>query len=238
MRTARRSGPQLVVSLAGPPDAGRLAVEDALRTSQAGEAASLAEALRQRERLVAVLNEAPGLIARLTGPDHVIELANHAFRQAFGGRPLLGRPYREAAPELADQFFFDWLDEVYRTGHTHYGTEVPARLDRADATPAGTGYFNFTYQATRDATGAVAGVLLFAYDVTEQVRARQQVQQLNQELESRVAERTRTALAAQAEVLAAARRQVQAREAFYQVFEQTPALIAAAARAKSPHRVL
>ncbi|RFP65705.1 PAS domain-containing protein [Hymenobacter lapidiphilus] len=223
---ARRSGAQLVVSLPDAEAEGHRATQEALRASQAGEADALAEALRQRLRLLAVFEEAPGLIARLSGPDHVIELANDAFRQAFGGRELVGRPYREAAPELADQSFFDWLDTVYRTGETYHGQEVRAELDRTNTGQLEPSYYNFTYQATRDAAGAVAGVLVFAYDVSEQVRARQQLEQLNQELETRVAERTRTAVAAQAEVLAAARRQVQAREAFYQVFEQTPALIA------------
>ncbi|MGY3091055.1 signal transduction histidine kinase [Hymenobacter sp. UYAg731] len=223
---ARRSGPLLVVSFNDTADQDRSGVEAALRESQAREGDALADALRQRQRLFSVFDEAPGLIARLTGPDHVIELANDAFRQAFGHRQLVGRPYREAAPELAGQSFFDWLDGVYRTGDTFYGNEVPTRLDRTNSGRLDDGYFNFTYQATRDAAGAVAGVLIFAYDVTEQVLARQQLQLLNEQLEARVVARTRTAIAAQAEVLAAARRQVQEREAFYQVFEQSPALIA------------
>jgi len=223
---ARRSGPLLVVSFTDTADHARTAVEIALRESQACESAALADAQRQRQRLFSVFDEVPGLIARLAGPDHVIELANDAFRQVFGHRELVGKPYREAAPELASQSFFDLLDGVYRTGETYRGNEVPARIDRTNAGRLDDGYFNFICQATRDAAGAVAGVLVFAYDVTEQVLARQQVQLLNEQLEARVAERTRSALAAQAEVLAAARRQVREREAFYQVFEQSPALIA------------
>ena len=223
---ARRNGTQLVVSLPDAGESARRAIEGALRTSQALEADALAEALRQRQRLFLAFEEAPGLIARLAGPDHMVELANDAFRQAFGGRPLVGRRYRDAAPELADQGFFDQLDRVYRTGETYHGNEVLARLDRTNSGRLEPGYYNFIYQATRDATGAVAGVLVFAYDVTEQVHARQQLQQLNQELETRVAERTRAALAAQEEVLAAARRQLHERETFYQVFAQTPALVA------------
>lgn len=222
---ARRSGGLLVVSFPDTTDYPRPAAEEALRDSQIREAAALAEALRQRRRLFSLFEEAPGLIARLSGPDHVIERANDAFRQAFGFRELVGKTYREAAPELTNQRFFDWLDEVYRTGQTYHGNEVPASLDRTNSGQLEPSYFNFTYQATHDAAGAVAGILVFAYDVTEQVLARQQLQQLNEALETRVRERTDAALTAQADVLAAARRQVQEREAFHQVFEQTPALI-------------
>ncbi|WP_167852022.1 PAS domain-containing sensor histidine kinase [Hymenobacter elongatus] len=223
---AQRSGALLVVSFTDTADHGRSAVEQDLRESQAHEQAALTEALRQRQRLLSVFDEAPGMIARLAGPDHIIEMANDAFRQTFGFREMVGRPYREAAPELAGQPFFDWLDEVYRTGKTHYGNEVPALLDRTNSGRLDPGYFNFIYQATRDAAGAVAGVLIFAYNVTEQVLARQQLLQLNQGLEIRVREHTQAALAAQTEALSTARHQVQEREAFYQVFEQTSALIA------------
>ena len=206
---ARRCGPLLVVSLTADHD--RRAVQNVLHESQ---------------RRFSAFEEAPGLIVRLAGPDHLIEMSNDAFRQAFGNRPLLGVPLRAAAPELVGQPFVARLDEVYRTGQTYAGNEVPVRLDRATTGQPAPTHFNFVYQATRDAAGAVAGVLVFAYDVTEQVLARQQLHQLNQELETRVAERTRAALAAQAEMLAAARRQVQEREAFHQVFEQTPAAVA------------
>ncbi|SMB82026.1 PAS/PAC sensor signal transduction histidine kinase [Hymenobacter roseosalivarius DSM 11622] len=194
---ARRSGALLIVSFPDTADYTRPAAEEALRDSQIREAAALAKALRQRRRLFSLFKEAPGLVARLSGPDHVIELANDAFRQAFGFRELVGKTYREAAPELTNQRFFDWLDEVYRTGKTYHGNEVPAHLDRTNSGQLEPSYFNFTYQATHDAAGAVAGILVCAYDVTEQVVARQQLQQLNEALETSVRERT------QADVLAA-----------------------------------
>ena len=45
-----------------------------------------------------------------------------------------------------------------------------------------TAYFNFTYQAYREA-GAIAGVSIFAYDITEQVLARQERVAQQQRLE-------------------------------------------------------
>ncbi|GAB3637889.1 hypothetical protein GCM10027422_34790 [Hymenobacter arcticus] len=56
--------------------------------------------------------------------------------------------------------------------------------------------------------------------------ARAEAEQRQGELEIRVQERTREALALHAELLAAAQRQVREREEFYNVFEQAPVMVA------------
>ncbi len=186
---ARRSGPGLVASFTDTAGQGRSAVEEALRASQAREQAARAEAEAQRQRLHELFMQAPASIASLEGPAHTFALANPLYQQLFGGRPLLGKAVREALPELAGQPFFGLLDDVYRTGETFYGNEVVAHIDRTNSGRPEPVYFNFIYQATRDAAGAVAGVTIFAYDMSEQVRARQLVEaqeqranQLNEEL--------------------------------------------------------
>jgi PAS domain S-box-containing protein len=103
----------------------------------------------------------------------VVELANDGFRAMFGHRALVGQPFREAVPELAGQPFFDQLDAVYRTGDTYTGIDTPVILGR---TPSGQQehlFATYIFQATRDGVGSINGLLLFAYEVTEQVRARQ-----------------------------------------------------------------
>ena len=67
-------------------------------------------------------------------------------------------------------------------------------------------YWNFVYQPLRGADGQVTGVTVVAAEVTEQVVARQQLQELNQELKARVFERTQALRHAQAESVAAAQR--------------------------------
>jgi signal transduction histidine kinase len=191
---AQRHAGLLLLSFSSdcPADA---AVLEALRATQAREHAALAEAEAQRLGLEELLLQAPALIAVLSGPDHVYTLVNRHYQELFGSsRPLLGYPSRQALPELIDQPFFGFQDAVYRTGEPCYGREVAARIDRHHDGVLHEAYFNFTYQATRDARGTITGVLVFAHDVTEQVRARYQLQQLNTDLEARVAERTQTAL--------------------------------------------
>ena len=144
----------------------------AARTQELAQAQAATEAQRQRQdRLIA---EAPALIARLRGPDHYVELANDGFRRAFGDRELVGKPYRQAVPDLTGQPFFERLDAVYRTGETYFGTDELMVMDRTNSGRPEPGYFSYSYQATRDDAGQVDGVLIFAAEVTDQVLARQE----------------------------------------------------------------
>ena len=205
-----------------------------LSQAQAAEQAARADAETQRQRLYRVLMNLPARVATYHGPEHVYTLVNRRYQDYFPAHTLLGRSVREAIPEVGGQGFFERLDQVYATGEPVYGQELPAQLGSADAgQPPKLVYVNTCYLPLRDAEGSVDGVLDFSYDVTEQVLARRQVEQLNHELESRVQERAQQleqaqadAQARQAALLAAARQQVQEREAFHHVFEQTPALIA------------
>ena len=57
----------------------------------------------ERERLTQMFEQAPSFMAMLRGPDHVFELANAAYLQLIGHRDVLGKPIREALPDLAGQ---------------------------------------------------------------------------------------------------------------------------------------
>ena len=179
---ARRVGPGLLVTFSDTATHPRTAVETALRESQAREWAALAEAERQRATLYNTLMQAPAMICIYAGPEHVYELVNPQYQAVVGDRPLLGRPVREAMPELAGQSIFELLDEVYRTGETFRASEMLVRLDHDSSRPdnLASRYYNFIYKARRDVRGAVDGILVLAYEVTEQVQARQRVAQSEQ----------------------------------------------------------
>jgi PAS domain S-box-containing protein len=222
-----------------------------LRESQAREQAARAEAEAQRQRLLNLLEQAPAMVATYRGPDHVIEFINERSQAALGMRQMVGRPFREVAPELASQGIFDVLDHVYRTGETYFANDALVSIEKdGQLTP---GYYSFIYQATYDAAGQRDGILNFAYEVTDQVLARQHVQDLNEELAATNEELTasneeyllaNTALSeAQQQLqqlnaeleervqqrtqqLAAASQQLaREREGFFQILEQTPAAI-------------
>ncbi len=141
--------------------------------------AARAEVEAERTRLRNLVQHAPAFICTLRGPDHVFELANPHYERLVGvGRPFLGLPVRDALPEVVEQGFVALLDTVYRTGEPYYGSELLVRLDREGHGTAQDAYVNFVYQPRRGVAGQVEGIDVFGFEVTEQVRARQQVEAL------------------------------------------------------------
>ncbi|RZK59651.1 MAG: PAS domain-containing sensor histidine kinase, partial [Hymenobacter sp.] len=211
---ARRSGPLLLVS-ALPDPAAEIAREVAAR-----ESAAYAEANRKRAQLYHMLAQAPAMICVFDGPQHVFQFVNPLYQALVGERPLLGLPIAEAMPELADQPIFSLLDGVYQTGETFFANEMLVQLDHANAgaQELDKRYYNFIYQARRNPAGSIDGIFVFAYEVTAQVLARQQVEVLNNELENRIATRAREAEAARADAESQ-------RARLTQLFMQAPGII-------------
>lgn len=143
----------------------------------ARERAARREAELEREKLRSFFMLAPAAVWVLRGPDHVFELVNPPARALTGDRDVRGMAIRDALPEFEAQGNVETLNRVFRTGEACAVSEREYRTARPEG-----GYrsrfFNFSYQAWRDIDGAVAGVLAFAMDVTDQVLARQQVEDL------------------------------------------------------------
>ncbi|WP_066829646.1 PAS domain-containing sensor histidine kinase [Rufibacter ruber] len=163
----------------------------------------------QPEDLYGIFMQAPAMMCVFKGPDHVFAFVNPPYQALVGDRPLLGKPIAEAMPELEGQPIFGLLDRVYQTGEPFHAHEMQVRLYHDNSNQnLGENYYNFVYQATHDLSGQIDGVLVFAYEVTAQVQARQEteklnleLQTLNQQLETRVQERTQEVLEARADAL-------------------------------------
>ena len=135
----------------------------------------------ERGRLAEIFEQAPAFIATLRGPDHVFETTNPLYQQLIGHRHVIGKPVREALPEVVEQGFIGLLDGVYTTGQPFIGTEVPILLQGPDAAPA-EHLLNFIYQPIRETDDAISGIFVHAVDVTEQVRSRREVERKAEEL--------------------------------------------------------
>jgi PAS domain S-box-containing protein len=252
---AQRHGEQLVVSFDDTNKQDRTSVEQALRQSQALEQAKRAEAEAQQATLYHTLDQAPVAIAILEGPDYMVQFAN-ADMGLLWGRPvaqIMGRPHFEALPDLGGQGFEAIFADVYRAGQWHRLREQLVHIDRLNTGVLVPGYFNIVYQPLYDKQRQISGIIASATEVTEQVLARQQVQDLNEELaaineELRATNEeyltTNTALSQVQEELrllnqelearvqersqaleAVSQRLAQEREGFYQILEQTSATI-------------
>src|SRR5262245_60907546 len=66
----------------------------------------------ERERLMHMFRDAPSFMAQLDGPDHVFTMANSAYLQLIGNRDVIGKSIREALPDIAEQGFYELLDEL------------------------------------------------------------------------------------------------------------------------------
>jgi len=138
----------------------------ALREQQAH-----AQADAERARLRSFFMQAPVPIALVTGPDHVFELANAPFLEMVGGRNLIGRPVREAFPELPGARL---LDRAFRGGEPIIDSEHSLTLNRGGN--AREGIFRVTLDPWRDAAGAVQGVMIVAVEITDAVVRRREMQ--------------------------------------------------------------
>jgi len=141
-----------------------------------------AEAEQQRARLERLFMQAPGAICILDGPELVYELVNPAYQQMFPGRRLLGQPIGRAMPEIMEQPIWEIMQRVYLTGEPYEGNEWLIQASRSEQGPLEDMYFNFIYQARFDSSGGIDGILVFTYEVTEQVMARRQIDEANREL--------------------------------------------------------
>ena len=167
-------------------------------TLQAEVLAAARQQLDERDTFHEVFEQTPALVALVRQPGHRFEYVNPAYQALFPGRLLVGLDLTEALPELRAQGYIDLLDRVYQTGETYFGAEVPFVVSPADGGAALQEYFNFTFQAFREA-GEVAGISIFAFNVTQQVLARnerearqQQLQEANQALTESNEQLTRT----------------------------------------------
>lgn len=128
-------------------------------------------AAAERDRLAQMFEQAPGLMAMLVGRDHVFEMANPAYMQLVGERLVLGRPIREAFPEIEGQGYFELLDEVFGTGKAFVGAGREVILQRTSGGLPESRVVDFVFQPVTDSAGAVTGIFIEGHDVTSRIRA-------------------------------------------------------------------
>jgi PAS domain S-box-containing protein len=127
----------------------------------------------EQERLQTLFSQAPGFVAVTRGPDHVFEIANHAYLQLTGFRDVIGKPVAEALPEVVEQGFVALLDKVLATGEPYVGRSVRLMLNSEPDAPLTEAYLDFVYQPLRGATGQIEGIFVHGHEVTELQRAQE-----------------------------------------------------------------
>jgi len=118
---------------------------------------------------------APVAMAMTSGPDHVFRAVNHTFTELFGDRDgwigyRLGELLRESETAL-----LPLVDAVYEGGSVRQRVDVPVRSSGVDGRSMERA-MTVTIQPTRNAAGAVNGLVFFGVDVTEQIALRERLQ--------------------------------------------------------------
>ena len=165
----------------------------------------------ERERLRELFEQAPGAIAVLRGPEHRFEIANASYRELIDqGTNIIGRNVADVLPEVIDQGFITILDGVFTSGDPYHGKSSPINLWRDGRQEQR--IIDFFYHPTRDLTGAIDGIFVEAWDVTEQHQTSENLKELNSNLEDRVKAEVAERLKAEAQL-----RQAQKLEAIGQL---------------------
>jgi len=125
----------------------------------------------ERQQYAKLFHETPSCFGILKGPSHIFTMANPLCLKLTGGKDIIGKPIREAVPELQGQGFFELLDSVYATGKSFSGTDILVKVDLNNDGVMSDVYVDFLYQAYRNGEGNIEGIFFFANEVTEKVQA-------------------------------------------------------------------
>lgn len=133
----------------------------------------------ERSKLAYLFTKAPAFVATVRGPQHVFELTNPAYLQLIGHRNVIGKPIREALPEIEGQGYFELLDNVFKTGEPYIGKEISVRLQREPDGVLEERFVDFVYQPVFEQGDSVSGIFVHGIDITDQVQARKEAEEAN-----------------------------------------------------------
>ena len=127
-------------------------------------------------QLLEILSLSKDATAIYTSEDIVIEMANDAMIAFWGkDRSIIGKPLQDAVPELIGQPFINMLKNVLLTGITDKGDAVSAETMKDGKLQ--TAYYAYEYRAIRDESGTPYCILHTASDVTDVVKAKEDIKE-------------------------------------------------------------
>jgi PAS domain S-box-containing protein len=150
--------------------------------SVATDVTDVVVARRERDesqrQLLALFEQSPVALATYSADDaFVIQWANPFFGELVARPPqaLVGKPLLEALPELNGQGFEELLKTVITSNTPFIAPEVAVNILRDGQLT--TIYVDLTYQPQRGALENVEAILVVVVDVTQQVLARQKIEE-------------------------------------------------------------
>jgi PAS domain S-box-containing protein len=137
------------------------------------------------QQVRSIIQSAPFPIAVYTGPEKRIAFANQSIMDVWGkGNDVVGKTYTEILPELENQQIFEQVTAVYETGVPFHARNQ--RVDIVVDDLLQPFYFNYSFTPVYDAEGKVYGVMNTAAEVTDLHRAKQKVEESEQNLRNTI----------------------------------------------------
>ena len=138
---------------------------------------------RERERLAQMFEQAPGFICTMRGPTHVFDFVNAAHRRIFNSDGWVGKPLRQAFPDIEGQGFYEAMDQVYATGLRRVYSRMPVSFRPGPDEAFQERLLDFVYAPMLDDHGEVFGIFCEGYDVTDQGQAERALQHSQERLQ-------------------------------------------------------
>lgn len=147
-------------------------------TEQVQSKQKLAQAEKE---FIALVMQAPVGICILQGPDFIVDMANDAFLELVGRQreQFVHHKLCDVLPGASELGVDKILTSVFQTGRPYKIVEQQVRLPRNGKSE--TTYVDFVYEPIRNGNPGNERIMALAYDVTDKVRARQRVEEAEQE---------------------------------------------------------
>lgn len=142
----------------------------------------LAELQAANNQMADIFQRAPAFMCVLRGPDHVFDLTNDRYLDLVKRQNLVGKPVRQALPEIEGQGFFELLDNVYQTGEAFTGSNVKVNVQRQVDQALEERFIDYVFLPLRDISGKVSGILVHGVDLTDRKLAEDALRRVASEL--------------------------------------------------------
>jgi two-component system sensor histidine kinase VicK len=130
-----------------------------------------------------IINILPASVVVIRGHDLIVEMINNSNLDYWkkSKEEVLGRPFLEILPDLADQPFAGQLRKVMETGEVLDVKESPVLFTMSDGSIRET-FVDYTYQPLSDIKGKITGVLVMSSEITDRVHSKRMLEKYAEQL--------------------------------------------------------
>ena len=129
--------------------------------------------------------QTPVAIGVYKGKEYIADIANQLALQMLNkGVDFVGKPLFDVLPELETQGFKAIMDSVMQSGTTYYGNEWEFYINKNNKSTQG--FYNFVIQPLRDDDKTIAGIIVVANEITEQILALKKVEESEHRYQSMI----------------------------------------------------